>query len=179
MYSNRKLKSSFFLRDNSYPERILSKHRHYKKSGMYAKYRSLFAPVSSSSKIGTLSRSIKNSKMLLEGIPHLYSGSFLKGELNIWDRSVKALPLAKSAQVDDQAVTTLAGELQTPTYDKTAFSQGEDVSDKRSVAMISRTAGFSSQEREIGTNVRGLQEMESCGFTNGLLGSGHRYFYVL
>lgn len=75
MYNHRKLKSSFFLRDDLYPERVLSKHKHYKKSGVYAIFKSqLLSP--SSADVGTLEIA-KSSKMLLQGIPQLYSDNLI------------------------------------------------------------------------------------------------------
>ena len=78
MYNHRKLKSSFFLRDDLYPERVLSKHKHYKKSGLYAVLKSqLLSP--SSINVDTLDTA-KNSKILLQGIPQLYSDNSIVSE---------------------------------------------------------------------------------------------------
>lgn len=120
MHNHRKLKSSFFLRDELYPERVLSKHKHYKKSGLYAVLKSQLLP-SSSIDSNTLGFT-KSSKMLLEGIPQLYLDNPLDRE------------------------------------------QGKPVL---------RETG-----RKPIVDQRGLQEMESLSFTNGLLESGHRYFRV-
>lgn len=138
MYSNRKLKSSLFLRDDSYPERVLSKHRHYKKLGVYGKSRALFGRFPRNIGGETLVRNAGNSTILLESIPQSYSDTFLDGESN--DKTSAANPALLGVPL--------------------------------------RKREYSPKEGQAEVSERGLQDMRSDSFTNGLLGSGHRYFCI-
>ena len=158
MHSHRKLKSSFFLRDELYPERVLSKHKHYKKSGLYAILKSQLVP-SSSVNTNTLDF-IKNSRMLLEGIPQLYLDNPLDREKESTHTTYlentsarKSLPVASHLSSKSDRV----------------FNKDENIQAKP----ILRETG-----RKPIVDQRGLQEMGSLSFTNGLLESGHRYFRV-
>ena len=80
MYSNRKSKSSLFLRDDSYPERILSRHKYNKRSGLYAFLKSRFVPSSFFLNSPIAGSSFKHSQVLLQRIPQLYSDNPLDRE---------------------------------------------------------------------------------------------------
>ena len=98
MHNHRKLKGSFFLRDDLYPERLLSRHKHHKKSGLYAALKS--QPLPSSSLDASAFDTDKSSKMLLQGISELYRCQTKFGN-NLLDKEKglqsKALPNAHTS----------------------------------------------------------------------------------
>lgn len=157
MYNHRKLKSSFFLQDDIYPEKILSRHQHHKKSGVYAslKPRSLLAHSSSelvrqsknkeeppfSLDKTTRSGNLKNSAMLLEEIPQIYSDHFLYRKEN----NLYAKVLAENTTQSNSTTESI---------------------ENRSLL----------QKEKVSLDQRGLQDVQVSSFTNGLLNSGHRYF---
>ena len=158
MHSHRKLKSSFFLRDELYPERVLSKHKHYKKSGLYAILKSQLLP-SPSINTSTLDL-IKNSRMLLEGISQLYLDNPL-------DREKESTHTTYLENTSTKKSLPVASHLSSKS--DRVFNKDEKIQAKP----ILRETG-----RKPIVDQRGLQEMGSLSFTNGLLESGHRYFRV-
>ena len=184
MYSSRKYKSSFFLRDDPYPERVLSRHRHCKKSRVYDRSRSLLGRLPANPGAQTPLANADNSKMLLEGIPQLYFDSLSDREGVSWHRLVKTKSLPKATQISNQreAVSMTDSQLVTqarPLSEQPDISQNEGGNrDKRSVIVTSKMKVL-SQKGVVDTKERGLQDMETSSFTNGLLESGRRYFCVL
>ena len=158
MYNHRKLKSSFFLRDDLYPEKILSKHKHFKKSGLYAILKSKLLPFSSVC-AGTLDVA-KNSKMLLEEIPKLYSNDLLGGEKENTHTASLARISGKNEKIE-----------------------GAPIIDSKTHSLYCKPLVCNEEEKTgrktICVKRRGLQEMGASSFTNGLLDSGHRYFRIL
>lgn len=157
MYNHRKLKSSFFLRDDLYPEKILSKHKHFKKSGLYAILKSKLLP--SSSVCANTFDVAKNSKMLLEEIPKLYLND----------------PLGK--EKENTHTTSLAK------ISGNEKIEGEPIIDSKTHSLYCKPLVYNEKEKTgrktICVKRRGLQEMGASSFTNGLLDSGHRYFRIL
>ena len=158
MHNHRKLKSSFFLRDELYPERVLSKHRHYKKSGLYAILKSQLLP---SSSVDTNTVDLSNSsKMLLEGIPQLY----LDNPLDREKENTHTTYLANTSTRNSLPVTSYLSSKNDRVLNKDEKIQAKPV--------------LREPGKKPRVDQRGFQEMGSLSFTNGLLESGHRYFSV-
>ena len=189
MYNHRKLKSSFFLRNDSYPEILLSKHKYYKKSGLYTSLNLPLSPISSNNRASrgegkrhalsfsgvhhkamhsTLLGS-KRSKMLLEGISQLYLNCFV----NQKDQGPQSKQSSRKDRMRNLS-PTLFGVAANVTI--TSTPQKRKVKDERGIV--------ASQMREIVNSQntlpdeRGLREMDSNSFTNGLLNVGYRYLCV-
>ena len=150
MYNHKKLKSSFFLRDDFYPERILSKHKYYKKSKLYVFVRSQLLPVSNSISGSSDASVVKDSKMLLQNISQLYLYNSLDKQNKAWQKETRANILTSKATTPQ------------------VLPMAKHVSEKENVGL---------NKNKVLVN-RGLQEIESSAFTNGLLESGHRYFRI-
>ena len=179
MYNHRKGKSSSFLREDSYPEIVLSRHKHYKRSKVYTRFRVFYMGDSMvSDNAGGLTRSshagqsrlLANSKILLSGISKLYSdkGTEINGrsqqikDLSIHNHQIKTPPLS---------LTSSAWRMTTEKRIKHDV-YSPSMSPKQRSTMPVKKQVFVQAERT-------LQQVESCSLTNGLLRSGHRYFRVL
>lgn len=207
MYNYRKVKSSFFLRDLSYPEMLLSKHKYYKRSGLYT---SLNFPVSltphnnnevfqvsnerhalSLSYHSTLLRPRK-SKMLLEGVSHLH----LNCSTNRKDEGSQGKFSSRKGRMINLPPTRLGVTNNitiSSTFQKRSVSKKKEKElqgkkgDRQHVetARASQMHASQSDAREtvnsqdIRVDDRGLMKMDSLSFTNGLLNVGCRYFSVL
>lgn len=171
MYNHRKLKSSLFLRDDLYPERVLSRHKHYKKCKLYGSLKSKFLPAytRTNTKIDSTNVAItelgskKSFKMLLRGVPELYTDNSLDTRHS--GVRVRTFVPSQSVLKDNARTDQIISELGESSKTQPGFQKAsKQTSDLLQVVYADK---------------RGLEELEECSFTNGLLESGHRYFRVL
>lgn len=191
MHNHRKLKSSHFCRDLPYPERILSRHKYYKKSGLYTSIKSfsmhkpplkpLSRPSAQENRFAFLTteqiklNNFKGSKILLAGTPQLYCVSVLnKGALNNTSKSISQVGL--QSQLDPHLLpkeNSFGGE------STNLFLKASTLQAKQSYARDTRKRYAYKIKKDITFNQRGLRDEQGGSFVNGLLEPCQRYFSIL
>lgn len=175
MYNHRKIKSCSFLRDALYPERLLSRHKHDKKSRRYALLKAALTPALTSSRISREEtvpsdvveerralNTLKESSILLEGISHLYRD----GSVNRQIQDLQRKPVSIEGQMRNSSSRDI--QIDALTHKRTKIQR--ENWDQQTQAQLA--------QRKSRVGERGLQEMETHSFTNGLLRVGHRYFRI-